>query len=456
MQTAAADADDLESLPSSTPTKSRRKAPQVAPSPSSRRSRAVAAAPPSPARGSSGREKLVTVEVGESPVDAPGSGQRRLAPRTSEAAATSSVLLQRLVGPQNVDEEDVAQLAQASSPLTRKSMASAAGGAARTGHRNSIRRRSVRAEVTSDVTGDIDELSPENTTHSTRLSGGAAADEVDELSPESTRRTTRLSAGSMPDEVDELSPDRPGDAVKSKPARSAKTKTVDEEPVAASSPTAPTRRTARTRATKQAKPAEPVAAEAEEAEEIDEQEVARRLGRKRPRRSIPEPSPELASQVIEEPAAKKRRRKAPESPVAQRQPKASQKERRKPKSKPVKAAKRKNDAVDELDDGEGAAGGTVPVTVQRFTRKIQYDTEDTGADILNSDIPFANRAGVNAVDVLSQLCEALADTFLANLEERARNADDSAAKREFRTMMRALEAFREELRTRLLEQVGDP
>ena len=65
------------------------------------------------------------------------------------------------------------------------------------------------------------------------------------------------------------------------------------------------------------------------AEEITETEAAQRLGRKRPRRSLPAPSPELGSGRVDqiqpeaepEPLAKRRRtKKVPDSPAAQQQP----------------------------------------------------------------------------------------------------------------------------------------
>lgn len=379
--------------------------------------------------------------------------------RGSVAVATSSVLLQRMVGLQDEadaegETEDVGGLAQTSSPLTRKSNASTKG-TARTKARESATRRSAGVEAVGTV-DDVDELSPQTAKRTTRRSSGSGPADLDELSPENTSRSTRLSAGSVPDEVDELSPDKPVGAVGAQPAVSLK-KTLSVAAPVEPPQTIPDRRPGRAGATKRVvepKQQEPAAEdEAEEAQEIDEREAARRIGRKRPRRSIPDPSLEPEPQAAEEPALKRRRRKATESPAVQRHPRPAQKETRKPKGKPAKAAKRRNEAADEL---EGESGGTVPVTVQRFTRKVHYDVEDTGADILSSDIPFANRAGVNAVDVLSQLCEALADTFLSNLEERARSAGDGPAKREFRTMMRAVEAFREELRSRLLEQVCGP
>lgn len=190
-------------------------------------------------------------------------------------------------------------------------------------------------------------------------------------------------------------------------------------------------------------------AEAEVAEEIDDREAARRLGRKRPRRGIPVVSPELSpdlasEEVAEEPRVNRPRRPPPpmpikRSPARQKQPKAP---RAKPR-KPAPARKRKTG---------GVGGPSVPVKIQRFTKPRHLDENDADADdILNVEIPFANRGGVNAVDVLAQMCEEIIDVSLQKLKEAFGTAQDAAIKKELRTKTRALEAFQEELRTRFLE-----
>ena len=128
----------------------------------------------------------------------------------------------------------------------------------------------------------------------------------------------------------------------------------------------------------------------------------------------------------------------------------------KPKPRAKKQTKRKSKTASEDGDEET---GSVPVTVQRFTKPSRpgdraVGEAETGEDPLNGEIPFANHSGVNAVDVLSKLCEELIEAYMAKLEERLSAAEDAATKREQRTMYRALEAFQEELRTRLLEHVS--
>lgn len=223
------------------------------------------------------------------------------------------------------------------------------------------------------------------------------------------------------------------------------------------------------------------------AEEVTEKEAAQRLGRKRPRRSLPSHSPDLGSaprdQVRPEtepqpepepepevqPRAKRHRTDRPAaSPAIQKQPKtrgpkpkakSQSKERPLPKKQVTKKKTKAQKKPIQDDDAEAADSGSVPVTVQRFTKNkesAQVESDEDDDSILAAEIPFANRAGVNAVDVLSKLCQELIDALLSRIEERVQAAEDNVTKREQRTMARALEALREELRTRLLEHVCRP
>ncbi|KAE9577188.1 hypothetical protein CGMCC3_g6781 [Colletotrichum fructicola] len=185
------------------------------------------------------------------------------------------------------------------------------------------------------------------------------------------------------------------------------------------------------------------------AEEVDANEAAQRLGRKRPRRSPRGPSAEQDSTLVDEdnedPLPKRRKKQTHASPAKQRQgrPKATSKTKSPPKAAPKR---RKKDS--------DAPGGdeTVAIPVQRFTtKKTQPEGDDDDADILNSDIPFTSRGGVNTVDVLTTMCEEVLGTSLETLKEGMRNAEDAATKKERRVQMRALEAYQEELRNRFLQ-----
>lgn len=185
--------------------------------------------------------------------------------------------------------------------------------------------------------------------------------------------------------------------------------------------------------------------EAEEAQEVDDTEAARRLGKKRQRRTEAVTSPELESEeVTEEPRPKRPRTVPPpkskkRSPATQRQPRAPR-----AKSNKQKSARGKKSG--------DATGQPISVKIQRFTKPRRLDEDDPEADdILNTEIPFANRSGVNAVDVLAQMCEELISSSLQKLQDTFDNAQDAATKKELRVKLRALGAFQEELRTRFLE-----
>ncbi|KAK0632260.1 hypothetical protein B0T14DRAFT_27297 [Immersiella caudata] len=345
-----------------------------------------------------GRVSAMVEEIGESPVDAPGSGRRRQM-RISAGAPVigSSTLLQRVLE----DLDETTAHVPSSSPLQRV--------ARRKSGETAIERQQRR---------------------SARLSGGSSAggsDVMVEATPKS-----RGSAGS-----------------KDATPRSSGRKRARAEPTVPLVEEEPGEEEEVEGLLAEDEVEELGEEEAEKAQEIGDKEAAQRLAKKkRTRQSLPAPpSPELEAEPEPEPAAKRRRRKEVASPAQQQQPRA-------PKGKPAKKAPARNKrgpkAAGAADDDE-ADGGAVPVTVHRFTKKAIVEEDESDADILNAEIPYANRGGVNAVDVLSKLCEELIGAFSARLEENVQNAEDTAGRREQRTMLRSLEAFQEELRTRLLE-----
>ncbi|RYP92129.1 hypothetical protein DL770_001790 [Monosporascus sp. CRB-9-2] len=346
----------------------------------------------------------ITEEVTESPAEAPGSGRRRRI-RLSNAAATQSARLQRAV----MEEElRTTREMTTSSPLARKTRKSAATPA---------------------------DLPTRPTRASSRLASSPAI-QADEASSPTTRPPRKTNSTTASGSTR---------SVRSQPRRSTLSTIADEEdelssPLAASTSSA---RKPQPKAQSKSPPQAPdhvgevpqSDADDEQAEEIDAREAARRIGRKRPRASpVREESPELTSERVKdvEPAKKRRQKRAQQSPAKQAQPKSQ-----KPKGKP--SARGRND------------GEAIPITVQRYTKHAHLNEDDTDADILNSDIPFVNRVGVNVIDVLAQMCDEVIESSLETLHQAAAQAPDSAAKKEFRTKLRAIEAFQEELRTRLLE-----
>ncbi|KAK1597478.1 AT hook domain-containing protein [Colletotrichum navitas] len=331
-------------------------------------------------------------EVEESPLDAPGSGRRRTVVNSS--ALVSSARLQQALSPGDNETETV----PISSPLERKVRRNTAGTRSSRGSRNS-------AASAEDVP---DGISPDHTVRSLLKTG----------SPELSYRQD----GEMEEPTAPVSEPVSPSEVEPEP------ETIVEE-------------------------VREVERDHDEslAEEVNTNEVAQRLGRKRPRRSPKPPSPEpepdstIADEDHDEPLPKRRKKQTQKSPAKQKKgrPKGTSKAK---DTSPKAAPKRKK------KPGADGAAESVTIPVQRFTKRVQVaEGDEDDADVLNQDIPFAGRSGVNTVDVLTQVCDEMIETSLDTLKEGGRNAQDKSAKREYQVQFRALEAYREELKNRLLQ-----
>jgi hypothetical protein len=158
-------------------------------------------------------------------------------------------------------------------------------------------------------------------------------------------------------------------------------------------------------------------------------------------RNIPTESPDLdSSEISRVPVTKKQKGRArlDPSPVKQRHPKNQSSKTKTQSSKKSKVR----------------VGSPIPVTVHRLTKAPVYDEDELHADILNSEIPRTKRGGVNAIDVLSQICQEIIGAGVDTLQEGWSNCEDPALRREYKTKLRAVEAFGNELQTRLLEHVS--
>ncbi|KAH7313661.1 hypothetical protein B0I35DRAFT_480333 [Stachybotrys elegans] len=345
--------------------------------------------PPEPRRRSS--QRLAVEEIAESPLDARAALSRIDIP-TSGVLGSSNRL-------QDVLSTDGPGPAS-SSPLIRKvrrSMGAASSRAA----------RQSRPEETMEE--EADEPSPEKT-------ASIHSHQGDELSsPEDEADESRISNHAEPQGADETEEEEEGEQA--------------EEPEVYNG--------------------EETEEEQEEAEEIGVDEAAERIGRKRRRVSQSRLSPELGSSMmeesaIEESAPKRRRGKPTKSPVIQKQPaprktQPAAAKSKGPKSKTSKPRRRSEDGEDP----------TIEITVQGFVHNKKR--EDDASDTLVAAIPFANHSGESVVDVLAQVCEEVIATALTQFQQAAAEAPDAAKKKEARVKIRAVEAYREELSTRLLE-----
>ncbi|KAJ4232393.1 hypothetical protein NW757_013823 [Fusarium falciforme] len=269
------------------------------------------------------------------------------------------------------------------------------------------------------------------------------------------------------EDVDELSPDRPTDYNPADDELS-DTNPVEEEPeVGVEAEAAEAEETEEEPVVEDEVPEETEVREEEEApedamaEEIDEVEAAKTIGRKRPRRSLPSRSPEVElSEVVEEeaeeeePAPKRRRGRPSRSPATQKQPtmkpKTGTRTRARdsePKTRAKQAARKTTQAAKDRRISDGTA---IDLTVHRWVNAKQFRQGDGKEDHCASEVPFQNQEET-VVDVFAQVCLEVVETTLAKLYETMASTEDKEKKKECRIKIRAVDAYREQLRLQLLQ-----
>ncbi|KAG6071688.1 hypothetical protein E4U16_005943, partial [Claviceps sp. LM84 group G4] len=187
----------------------------------------------------------------------------------------------------------------------------------------------------------------------------------------------------------------------------------------------------------------------EEAVQVSAREAASVIGQKRPRPSTTT-STELGSDdddndddgsepnSTSQPSSYQQKRK---SPATQRQPAKRSRQHSQSQQSQSKRKKRHSSSSEQNDDA------AVEITVQRFVNNFQRDEDDE----LQQEIPYANRAGETVVDVFAQVSEEVISSLLDQLQRLAAETDDGDKKKECRIKMRAIEAYGEELSSRLLQ-----
>lgn len=370
-------------------------------------------------------------EVTESPVAAPGSGRRRLIERTN--AITQSTKLQRMV----MEAEEAGITGEVtSSPLERKTRQSTTT----VGH---LSARTTRASIRRTPSSPVERLhgSSPLARHS-RISDSTGS----ARSTRSQNRRSSLSTVALDAEQFSSPPDAAGINSARKPPQRKKLETIPQSPYEISEneeeiQPAEAEPEPEPEPEAEAEPEAEPEADAEEAEEIDNHEAARQIGRKRPRASPrrkqpPDGADDVNSPAasMERPAKKRRPRHEKASPAKQAQPRAA-------KAKKKKAtARRKSD------------GGSIPITVQRYTKPLRRNDNDPDEDALNAEIPFTDHKSPNVIDVVLQMCEESVEKYLSALHEEAGEADGPASRKIYRIKLRTVEAFQEELRTQLQTQ----
>lgn len=215
-------------------------------------------------------------------------------------------------------------------------------------------------------------------------------------------------------------------------------------------------------------------AEPEEVEEQEKNQTSRqkRTKKGKQRKSIGRPPtrnrPSTES-VPEEPEASPSRQQQDideEEQVDQPQAESStRRESSATKKAPKKAKARKEKATRTEEDEEDAEptprekktrGETVPVTVHRLANiealSAVPDSSESADEAEESTVKdLSGRSGVNAADVLSQICRETLDKTLTTLKNGIANESNQARRAEWTRKRKAVEAFGAELEGRLFE-----
>ena len=95
--------------------------------------------------------------------------------------------------------------------------------------------------------------------------------------------------------------------------------------------------------------------------------------------------------------------------------------------------------------------GAIPVTVHRLS---QIQENDDDSDVLAGPAPFPKKGGVNAVDVLNQICREQISKTIDTLQEGADRERNDGSRAEWTRKRKAVERFGDELDDRLFQMVS--
>ena len=97
---------------------------------------------------------------------------------------------------------------------------------------------------------------------------------------------------------------------------------------------------------------------------------------------------------------------------------------------------------------------SIPITVHRLSHVGALVYEDDDQDILAGPAPFPKKTGVNAIDVLSQICREMIAKSIDTLQRGAQNEGQEGRKAEWKRKRKAVEMFGDELDGRLFQMVS--
>lgn len=373
------------------------------------------------------RSEKTIEEVAESPADAPGSGKRRRVP-VSETMSSSIKLMGVISSDDGIPMPSsplVNKLRRSDAASSRRSAATVYGQeASNIADELSSDSFPQQAEMEEDELMEASNLVIEESTmlqeeeenQEQEQENAEESDEEETPKPLKTKRTRRPrepspELGSQPlEDIQEESEPEPGSEIQQEP---------NSEP--------------------ESDPELERGDETEDEAEVEETVLPTPPKRKRGR---PSKSPTIQKQPTIKPKPVKPRKRV------HAQPEDANDENEEPRPQPKKARTKKRHS----DQSEGD-GGMIEITVQRFVNLKKRSNEDDDLDPLQNEMAFMNHGGESVIDVFAQVCDEVISTTLEQLQEVSASAEDLAKKKEYRIKTRAIEAYREELKSRFLQHV---
>ncbi|KAM0455398.1 hypothetical protein ACHAPV_000698 [Trichoderma viride] len=371
------------------------------------------------------RSEKTIEEVAESPADAPGSGKRRRVP-VSETMSSSIKLMGVISSDDGIPMPSsplVNKLRRSDAASSRRSAATVYGQeASNIADELSSDSFPQQAEMEEDELMEASNLVIEESTmlqeeeenQEQEQENAEESDEEETPKPLKTKRTRRPrepspELGSQPlEDIQEESEPEPGSEIQQEP---------NSEP--------------------ESDPELERGDETEDEAEVEETVLPTPPKRKRGR---PSKSPTIQKQPTIKPKPVKPRKRV------HAQPEDANDENEEPRPQPKKARTKKRHS----DQSEGD-GGMIEITVQRFVNLKKRSNEDDDLDPLQNEMAFMNHGGESVIDVFAQVCDEVISTTLEQLQEVSASAEDLAKKKEYRIKTRAIEAYREELKSRFLQ-----
>ncbi|CCU74866.1 putative AT hook domain-containing protein [Blumeria hordei DH14] len=98
---------------------------------------------------------------------------------------------------------------------------------------------------------------------------------------------------------------------------------------------------------------------------------------------------------------------------------------------------------------------SIPVTVHRLSAPKNNETDFISSKFLKEDMRCKTRISINFIDVLDQVSQKVVESKLSRLKEQCKRCNSEKSRKDYNIKVRAVEAYGQELQTRLIEYTCD-